>query len=75
MVSRWRADHDVPVLVCYCRAEARRPGLPLAFEWRLRELDEGSLDWAVWMANLMERLDEAGSSLPTQAGPNGAARF
>lgn len=32
-------------------------------------------DWAVFIANLMEHLDEAGSKLPSTPGKDGIARF
>jgi hypothetical protein len=68
-------DADAPVFVCYCYSEARRSGLTLAYEWRLRDYHDAALDWRVWLAHLIERLDEAGFTLPKQAGPDGVARF
>ena len=67
---------DTPRLVCYFRDESRRPGLLIAFEWPVAdmELGSGSFDWSVWMANLMELVDEAGCTLPTVPGPDGVAR-
>jgi hypothetical protein len=62
-----------PRVVVYLRSP-RRPGIPLAFEWSLG-LGPGTDDWAVFLAHLMEDLDEAGSSLPSDAGPDGVARF
>lgn len=65
------AEH--PVVVCYFR-DHKRPGLLLAFDWPL-DLGDDSLDWAVWWGNIGERMAEAGSILPTEAGPDGAAHF
>ena len=68
-------DADDPRLVCYFRSEVARPGFLMAYEWPLRRLDDSMLTWAVWMANLGEELDEAGSTLPIRAGPDGVARI
>lgn len=68
---------DNPTLVCYFRYERKRPGLLLAFEWPLAEIemtDRGGFAWSVWMANFMEFVDEAGGTLPTVAGVDGIAR-
>jgi len=65
---------EAPRAVVYLRSP-RRPGLSLAYEFRLG-MGAGSCDdWAVLLANLMEHLDEAGSELPTAAGSDGIARF
>lgn len=66
-----------PRLVCYFRDESRRPGLLIAFEWPVADMELGSragFDWSVWMASLMELVDEAGCALPTVPGPDGVAR-
>ncbi|MDQ6807005.1 MAG: hypothetical protein M3065_19060 [Actinomycetota bacterium] len=62
-----------PRVVAYLNSP-RRPGFPLAFEWPLA-IAEGMDDWAVFIANLMEHLDEAGFTLPSTPGKDGVARF
>ncbi|MDX6549474.1 MAG: hypothetical protein QOJ31_158 [Gaiellales bacterium] len=62
---------DDPQLVTYFRAERRRPGLLLAFEWSLRHDD---LDYGVWLGHIFEVVDEAGCRLPSIVGADGVAR-
>lgn len=62
-----------PRLVTYFRAEAQRPGLLLAFQWPLDQ-DPAHLSFGVWLANLMELLDQAGCTLPDTVGADGVAR-
>lgn len=57
----------------YFRAEVQRPGLLLAFQWPLDQ-DPTHLSFGVWLANLMELLDEAGCTLPATVGTDGVAR-
>lgn len=64
---------QAPRLVVYFRAEAQRPGLRLAFQWPLAH-DPAHLSFGVWLANLMELLDEAGCTLPATVGSDGVAR-
>jgi hypothetical protein len=64
---------QAPRLVTYFRAEVQRPGLLLAFQWALAH-DPAHLSFGVWLANLMELLDQAGCTLPTIVGSDGVAR-
>jgi hypothetical protein len=64
---------QAPRLVTYFRAEVQRPGLLLAFQWPL-DHDPAHLSFGVWLANLMELLDEAGCTLPATVGTDGVAR-
>jgi hypothetical protein len=64
---------QAPRLVTYFRAEVQRPGLLLAFEWPVDQ-DPTHLSFAVWLANLLELLDQAGSVLPDTVGTDGIAR-
>jgi hypothetical protein len=64
---------QAPRLVTYFRAEVQRPGLRLAFEWRLDQ-DPCSLSYGVWLGNLIELLDQAGYTLPATVGADGVAR-
>jgi hypothetical protein len=51
----------------------QRPGLLLAFQWPLAQ-DPTHLSFGVWLANLMELLDEVGCTLPATVGTDGVAR-
>ena len=64
---------QAPRLVAYFRAEDQWPGLLLAFEWPLAH-DPAHLSFGVWLANLMELLDQAGCTLPAAEGIDGVAR-
>src|SRR5262245_40528910 len=57
---------QAPRLVAYFRAEAELPGVLLVFGWPLDQSHQAPL-W-VWLANLVELLDEAGWRLP-RSGP------
>lgn len=46
--------------------------LLLAFEWPLDQ-DPSHLSFAVWLANLMELLDQASCTLPAMIGTDGVA--
>jgi hypothetical protein len=60
-------------LVTYFRAGVQRPGLLLAFQWPL-DHDPTHLSFGVWLANLMELLDEVDCTLPATVGTDGVAR-
>jgi hypothetical protein len=63
---------QAPRLVTYFRAQVQRPGLLLAFEWSLDQ-DPTRLSVGVWLANLMELLDQADATLPATVGADGVA--